>query len=1057
MHHARKVRSDSPGRSGARGMRVAAIAAVAAVAVLATTSSSSAYIFIPEIDNDVQTFVDARATTAVPPSAEQLVAADRLGATVTWSRFGTPQSVIKHGGFLATGIEAAGAVQAARTFIDSNASLFALDSSADLEVVRSLARGERGHIVILRQRFGGLTANDGLVSLGLVRADGLWSIAYVSSSLARSTALSGATALSAADAWVASARSAGKHVSLVNVVSASRRAGWARLKVSGFKELQYVRPTAFVTPTRGNRRAYETIFVGGDVRDGALEAYRQIVDAGTGKTLFRESAIDYALDNPKWLVFPAYPHGALPHYPWNYPSSDIRDLWCWVDDPACKLSVANAASPREWDVNARTNTPTFTTIGNNADSQEEWMSASPHIGPGPNQFRPTSPTRDYVYPWTNVWFETLCAQSNFVPGVGNDISAAVTNLFVGHNRMHDWAYHLGFREETWNAQNFNFGKPTLENDELDGNAQAGAVTGGYPTYSGRDNAFMLTLPDGTRSVSSMFLWQPLAGALYSPCVDGDYDMNVIAHEYGHMIENRMIGKGFRRQGFHAGAMGESFGDLNAMEYLNEWNFVPTSGESPYVTGFYATSNETRGIRNYDMSWPAAGHFPEPSKFPQIDPLNLGAVGYDVTGAQVHADGEIWSATNFDLRELLLSRYPSHGTDINRECANGERPAQDCPGNRRWFQLYYDAMLLMPVAPTLLSARDAILAADVVRFGGANQDLLWLGFARRGFGQNATTTGPGDTDPVPDFESPLHDEATVVFNAVSEDTGAPVNANVYVGHYEARATPIADTNPATAGPNLDNVARFVPDDGAGGQNSRHRAYDFVANAAGYGHVRFRLTELKPGETRTVTMRFGTNYASTHNGAVAAGDGTNHSRLIDDTEGTQWESTGAPVQGRQVVIDLAGGAVTFRQIKVSAHLNGQNRFTALREFEVYACTAGEDRGNPTCAATNDDGWRRILKSQKDAFPGETPRPVAPELVLRTWEVPTTTATHVRLVVLNNQCTGNEHFQGEQDNDPANTTDCRVGALPALLPRGNDVRAAELEVLSVDPRVDGATQDD
>ena len=67
----------------------------------------------------------------------------------------------------------------------------------------------------------------------------------------------------------------------------------------------------------------------------------------------------------------------------------------------------------------------------------------------------------------------------------------------------------------------------------------------------------------------MYLWQPIAGTFYAPCVDGDYDMSVIAHEYGHMIENRMIGKGDRRAGDHAGAMGESSGDLMAMEYLND--------------------------------------------------------------------------------------------------------------------------------------------------------------------------------------------------------------------------------------------------------------------------------------------------------------------------------------------------------------------------------------------------------------------------------------------------------------------------------------------------------
>ena len=33
-------------------------------------------------------------------------------------------------------------------------------------------------------------------------------------------------------------------------------------------------------------------------------------------------------------------------------------------------------------------------------------------------------------------------------------------------------------------------------------------------------------------------------------------MPIIGHEYGHMIENRMIGKGLTRQGGHAGMMGE---------------------------------------------------------------------------------------------------------------------------------------------------------------------------------------------------------------------------------------------------------------------------------------------------------------------------------------------------------------------------------------------------------------------------------------------------------------------------------------------------------------------
>jgi hypothetical protein len=71
---------------------------------------------------------------------------------------------------------------------------------------------------------------------------------------------------------------------------------------------------------------------------------------------------------------------------------------------------------------------------------------------------------------------------------------------------------------------------------------------------------------------------------------------VIGHEFGHMIENRMIGKGANRAGFHAGSMGEAFGDLDAAEYLNENGFMPTDGEDPFVEGAYATGNKVHGIR-----------------------------------------------------------------------------------------------------------------------------------------------------------------------------------------------------------------------------------------------------------------------------------------------------------------------------------------------------------------------------------------------------------------------------------------------------------------------------
>ena len=329
---------------------------------------------------------------------------------------------------------------------------------------------------------------------------------------------------------------------------------------------------------------------------------------------------------------------------------------------------------------------------------------------------------------------------------------------------------------------------TAEGDPVIGNAQAGAVDGGFPSYLGRDNANMVSLPDGVPAITNMYLWQPIAGTFYAPCVDGDYDMAVIGHEYGHLIENRMIGKGDTRAGHHAGAMGESFGDFDAAEYLNEYNFVPVSGENPFSVGAYVTGNKERAIRNYGMNYPRTGAFPEPGKSTtgsgpggtgtKVNPLNFSDHGYDITGAQVHADGEIWSAVNFDIRAALVAKYntsfPASNLSMQRECADGIRPAYLCPGNRRWIQIVYDAMLLMPVGPSMLEARNAYLAADMMRFGGANQSELWLAFARRGFGKDATSTNglsdENDADPKPDFQSKVHSNTTVTFKAVASDEG-----------------------------------------------------------------------------------------------------------------------------------------------------------------------------------------------------------------------------------------------------------------------------------------------
>ena len=162
---------------------------------------------------------------------------------------------------------------------------------------------------------------------------------------------------------------------------------------------------------------------------------------------------------------------------------------------------------------------------------------------------------------------------------------------------------------------------------------------------------------------------------------------------------------------------------------------------------------------------------------------------------------------------------------------------------------------------MVDARNAILAADQARFGGANQAEIWArvraprpGRLRVADQRQRPHRGvESDTNPLPDFEAPGRPTATVKFIAASTETGNPaVKARIFVGHYEARVSPIADTDPATNAPsrpsanNLDDTASFAPG-----------TYEFIATAPGYGEVRFRKT-FKAGQNPTIALHFAPNW-------------------------------------------------------------------------------------------------------------------------------------------------------------------------------------------------------
>jgi hypothetical protein len=117
--------------------------------------------------------------------------------------------------------------------------------------------------------------------------------------------------------------------------------------------------------------------------------------------------------------------------------------------------------------------------------------------------------------------------------------------------------------------------------------------------------------------------------------------------------------------------------------------------------------------------------------------------------EVHADGEIWSQTLWDLRDRV-------GSDVAES-------------------LVTRAMELSPANPSFVDERNAILMADTVVFDGKYDDVIWRVFAHRGLGYYAGALSGDDDSPGADFHLPPATSATGVITGRVTDsaTGRPL--------------------------------------------------------------------------------------------------------------------------------------------------------------------------------------------------------------------------------------------------------------------------------------------
>jgi subtilisin-like proprotein convertase family protein len=423
--------------------------------------------------------------------------------------------------------------------------------------------------------------------------------------------------------------------------------------------------------------------------------YEVLVDAASGAILHRASLTEFATSASVFKYHPGAAGAGGTATSVTFPSG-------WLPASPTSLTGPNAHAYADRNPNN----------GINGDSETPPSSGSDFIYPVISQ-NSAAASAGHSCPTA---FTTPCtwdgaytfSSGNAIPTPGNtsvtaNQNQATTQLFYYVNNYHDW---LASDPIDFTTASHNFQGADPVNAEAD-------------DYGGLNNANMSTPPDGTSPTMQMYLF---TGGF--PAVNGADDASVVYHEYTHGLTNRLVGGDGAANGLQtrqSRAMGEAWSDWYAMDYLNAQGLVPDdpNTDGDVVVGAYATNNLNTGIRFNALDCAVGSG---PPHCPGTSTAGSGGFTFADMGRvsssggnpyfEVHADGEIWAETLWDLR-----------TAVGATVARG---------------LITNALRLSPKQPSFLTMRDAILQADLVT-GGSHRAAIWQVFAHRGMGFGATTT------------------------------------------------------------------------------------------------------------------------------------------------------------------------------------------------------------------------------------------------------------------------------------------------------------------------------
>jgi len=445
------------------------------------------------------------------------------------------------------------------------------------------------------------------------------------------------------------------------------------------------------------------------------EMYRTVVDAESGEVLYRTS-LTADISDATYRVFAdaasKQPFDSpMPMSPGHRTRSSLQPLE--VPRQVLTLSAENmTASPNGW-----INDGNMETLGNNVHAHTDTDANNSPDLPRPNG----GALRVFDFP------------VDFTQSPTTYKSALVTQLFYMNNWIHDKTYALGFTESAGNFQTDNFGRGGLGNDAVQADAQDG---------SGTNNANFSTPADGSPGRMQMYIWTAM-----NPDRDSDFDNEIIIHEYGHGVSNRLVGGGVGLSALQPRGMGEGWSDFLALALLAQ---AADDIHGNHAKGGYSTLLSSNMSTNYYFGIRRFPYGPDRTKSPltyrDIDPtqalphtgvpLSPRYTSANSSPDQFHAQGEVWCNMLWEVRHNLVTKH-GHAT-----------------GTQRALQIVLDGMKLSPANPTFIQSRDGIIQAALVAYP-ADMGEVWAGFAKRGMGQgasgpaNSTTAGVVESYTVPD--------------------------------------------------------------------------------------------------------------------------------------------------------------------------------------------------------------------------------------------------------------------------------------------------------------------